>query len=253
MGRVQGKVAIVTGAAGGQGSVEAKLLAKEGAKVVATDLNYEGVEQVVAEIKNAGGQAVAVKHDVTSEEDWNTVRETALKEFGGIDVLVNNAGLGGVEGFAEIDDIDLNSWNKFMDINSTGNFLGIKAVVDVMKKQRKGSIINISSGAGIIGGGAGVHYTASKGSNRLLAKGVGIELAKYNIRANSIHPGFIDTPMVSSVTEDEEATKNALAGIPLGRMGEPEEVAYAVLFLASDESSYITGTELVVDGGFTNA
>ena len=250
-GRVENKVAIVTGAASGQGLEEAKLLAKEGAKVVATDLNYEGAEEVVAEIKKAGGSAVAVKHDVANEDDWKNVVKTSLDEYGRIDVLVNNAGIGGVEGFALIDDVDLNGWNKFMTVNATSQFLGIKAVIDEMRKVGGGSIINISSMAGLVGGAAGIHYTASKGAIRLLSKDAAVELGPDNIRVNSIHPGFIDTPMVSNVTSDEAATAAAVSGIPMGRVAKPVEVASVVLFLASDDSSYITGAEIPVDGGAT--
>ena len=251
IGRVENKVAIVTGAASGQGLAGAKLLAKEGAKVVATDLNYEGTEKVVAEIKNAGGVAVAVKHDVAKEDDWKQVVKTAVDEYGRIDVLVNNAGIGGEEGFALIDDVDINGWNKFMTVNATSQFLGIKAVIDEMRKVGGGSIINISSIAGLVGGAAGIHYTASKGAIRLMTKDAAVELGPDNIRVNSVHPGFIDTPMVSVVTADESATANAIAGIPMGRMAQPEEVASVVLFLASDDASYITGAEIPVDGGTT--
>lgn len=251
MKRLEGKVAIITGAASGQGAVEAKLFAKEGAKVVATDLNYDGLKEVVEEIKEDGGEVIAVEHDVAKEEDWKKVKQETLDKYGKIDVLVNNAGIGGEEGFALIDDVDYNSWKKFMTVNADSHFLGIKSVVDEMRKNGEGSIINISSAAGLVGGAAGVHYTASKGAIRLLSKGAAVELGKDNIRVNSVHPGFIDTPMVSVITEDNNAVQDALTDVPLGRLAQSEEVASVVLFLASDDSSYVTGTEIVVDGGMT--
>lgn len=251
MKRLEDKVAIVTGAASGMGAAEARLFAKEGAKVVATDIQIEKLDEVVEEIKDEGGEALAIEHDVTSEEEWENVVNKTVDTYEKIDVLVNNAGIGGAEGFAPFTDIDLDSWNKFLNVNSTGNFLGAKAVVPEMKKEDQGSIINTSSIAGLVGGAAGVQYTASKGANRMFTKGMAIELAPNNIRVNSIHPGFIDTPMVSVVTEDEEQLEESLKLIPLGKTGTPEEVANLVLFLASDESSYITGAEIPIDGGYT--
>lgn len=251
MKRLEGKVAIVTGGASGQGKAEAKLFGREGAKVVVTDINYDGAKEVADAIKNDGGHAVAVKHDVSKEDDWTAVMDKAHEEFGKVSILVNNAGIGGAEGFAQMGDIDLDGWNKFININATSQFLGMKMVSEDMKEQEAGSIINISSIAGIVGGAAGVHYSSSKGAIRIMTKGAAVELAPYNVRVNSVHPGFIDTPMVSVVTEDEEATKDALKNIPMNRMAKPEEIATTVLFLASEESSYITGTEIIADGGFT--
>ncbi|MEX0778532.1 MAG: glucose 1-dehydrogenase [Balneolales bacterium] len=251
MNRLEHKTAIITGAASGMGAAEARLLATEGAKVIATDIQLDKLNGVVDAIKNGGGEALAVKHDVTKEEDWDNVVRKAVEEFGQINVLVNNAGIGGAEGYATLDNIDLNGWNKFMNVNATGNFLGIKKVVPEMKKAGGGSIINTSSIAGLVGGAAGIHYTASKGASRLLAKGTAMELAPFNIRVNSVHPGLIDTPMVSIVIEDEASLSDTLKFIPLGKAGDPEDVANLVLFLASDESKYITGAEIPVDGGYT--
>ncbi|WML39675.1 glucose 1-dehydrogenase [Neobacillus sp. OS1-2] len=251
MGRLSGKVAIVTGAASGQGAAEARLFASEGAKVVATDIQTELLEKVVKEIQENGGEAIAVNHDVTNEEQWQEVVNEAVTTYGKLDVLVNNAGIGGAPGFALIDDVDLASWNKFMTVNATSQFLGIKSVIPEIRKNGGGSIVNISSMAGLVGGAAGIHYTASKGAIRLLTKDAAVELGPDRIRVNSVHPGFIDTPMVSVVTEDAELTKAALQGIPLGRAAQPEEVAKLVLFLASDDASYITGAEIAIDGGAT--
>lgn len=251
MTRLFGNVAIITGAASGQGAAEARLFAKEGAKVVATDLQVELLHKVVKEINDNGGDAIAIEHNVTSEEQWVKVVQEAVKAYGKVDILVNNAGIGGAEGFGLIDTVDLNSWNKFMTVNATGNFLGIKAVVPEMRKVGKGSIVNISSMAGLVGGAAGVHYTASKGATRLLTKGAAVELGPDKIRVNSVHPGFINTPMVSVVTEDKEMVETALKDIPVGYIGEPEDVANLVLFLASDEARFITGAEIAIDGGQT--
>nr|WP_144923715.1 glucose 1-dehydrogenase [Paenibacillus bovis] len=251
MGRLSGKVAIITGAASGQGAEEAKLFAKEGANVVATDLQAEKLNEVVKEIVANGGDALAIEHNVTDEEQWGNVVKETVNKYGKIDILVNNAGIGGAEGFGEIDTVDLNSWNKFMTVNATGNFLGIKAVVPEMRKVGQGSIVNISSMAGLVGGAAGVHYTASKGATRLLTKGAAVELGPDKIRVNSVHPGFINTPMVSVVTEDKEMTEGVLKDIPIGYIGEPVDVAYLVLFLASDEARFITGAEIAIDGGQT--
>ncbi|MGM8212241.1 SDR family NAD(P)-dependent oxidoreductase [Virgibacillus sp. W0430] len=250
MKRLAGKVAIITGAASGQGAAEARLFAKEGAKVVATDMQIELLEKVVNDINIEYGKVViALKHNVTDVTDWENTVSKAINTFGKIDVLVNNAGIGGEEGFASFDEVDLESFNKFLEVNTTSNFIGIKHVVPKMKKVGSGSIINISSVAGIIGGGAGVHYTTSKGANRLLSKGAAIELAPFNIRVNSVHPGYIDTPMVSVITEDKKAIAEIKNSIPLGYLGTAEDVAKTVLFLASDESRYITGTEIIIDGG----
>ncbi|WP_423797928.1 SDR family NAD(P)-dependent oxidoreductase [Neobacillus sp. SAB-20_R2A] len=251
MSRLSGKVAIITGAASGQGAAEARLFAREGAKVVATDIQIELLEKVVKEIQDNGGEAVAVNHDVTKEEQWQEVVNKAVNTYGKLDVLVNNAGIGGAAGFALIDDVDLAGWNKFMTVNATSQFLGIKSVIPELRKNGGGSIVNISSMAGLVGGAAGIHYTASKGAIRLLTKDAAVELGPDNIRVNSVHPGFIDTPMVSVVTDNPELTKAALQSIPLGRAAQPEEVANLVLFLASDDACYITGAEIAIDGGAT--
>jgi len=251
MGRLDGKVAIITGAASGQGAEEARMFAREGARVVATDIQEAKLQEVVDGINGSGGEAIALTHDVTDQDQWETVVEATVEKFGKIDILVNNAGIGGEEGFAQLDEVDLDAWNKFMTVNATSNFLGIKSVVPEMRRNGKGSIVNISSMAGMIGGAAGVHYTSSKGATRLLTKGAAVELGPDNIRVNSVHPGFIDTPMTSIVLDDEEMREGALKNIPLGIVGEPEDVAYLVLFLASDEARFVTGAEFLIDGGQT--
>lgn len=251
MGRVDDKVVIITGAASGQGKEEARLFASEGAKVVATDVQEEALTKVVEEIKSSGGDIIGLKLDVSNEDEWNQVVQSTIEQYGKIDTLVNNAGIGGAEGYLQLNELDLKTFEKFIAINTTGQFLGMKAVAPEMIKAGGGSIINISSIAGLIGGQAGVHYTASKGASRLMSKEAAIELAPHNIRVNSLHPGGVVTPMLSALTENEELLNEALKTIPLGRLAEPIEIATVVLFLATDEASYITGTEIVVDGGVT--
>lgn len=247
MGRLNGKVAIITGAASGQGAEEARLFAREGAKVVATDLQWELLEGVVEEIKTNGGQAIAVKHNVTSADEWKTVVETAVSEFGKIDILVNNAGITG-QIMQNIEELEESVWDRILDINTKGPFLGIKAVIPEMKKAGAGSIVNISSLSGIYGLGNPA-YNSSKGGIRLLTKNVALDYGKHNIRANSVHPGTIETPMIKDFVGSKEGKEAALSGIPLNILGQPEDVAYAVLYLASDESKFVTGTELIIDGG----
>jgi len=261
MNRVRDKVAIITGAASGLGKAQALLLAKEGAKVVATDIDEIGGKKVVGEIKIEGGEAIFVKHDVTNEVDWSEVIEKTVAKFGGLNVLVNNAG---VFLRKKIEDMSLEDWHWLMHINLDGVFLGTKYAIGAMKKSGGGSIINISSAAGIIGTIDTSAYTASKGAVRLFTKAAAIECSKaghnYNIRVNSVHPGVILTPMMDADIKREVAMTGQKEEIViksrgckhlLGHLGEPEDVAYGVLYLASDESKFITGAELVIDGGWT--
>ncbi|POZ89327.1 SDR family NAD(P)-dependent oxidoreductase [Petrotoga sibirica] len=247
-GRLEGKVAIITGAARGMGKAEAELFAKEGAKVVVADILDNEAKEVADKINKDGCEAMAVKLDVSKADDWKKVVDQVTEKWGKVDVLVNNAGIlsmNGVEGTTE------EEWDRVMNINAKSQFLGIKYVLPAMKKATKGSIINISSIYGLIGSGAAVAYHASKGASRLLTKTVAAELAKYNIRVNSIHPGVIRTPMTDEILKDEQAAKGLLGTTVLGRPAEAEEVANGALFLASDESSFMTGSELVIDGGYT--
>jgi len=246
MGRVSGKVAIVTGAAGGMGKEDALLLAKEGAKVVVTDIQEEKVNEVVAQINQSGGEAIGFRHDVTSEEEWIRIIDETVKKWGKIDVLVNNAGISLAKSLV---DTTAQDWDKVMSINLTGGFFGIKHVIPVMQKNGGGSIINISSIAGLTGSNGAGPYTASKGAVRLLTKAIAIDYGKDNIRCNSIHPGYIETPMTKDLLADDQMTKWFLSNTPLARLGKAENIAAGVLFLASDESSFITGAELAIDGG----
>lgn len=246
MGRVQGKVAIVTGAAGGMGKADAILLAQEGAKVVVTDIQEEKVNAVVEEIKQNGGEAIGFRHNVTSEEEWQHIVEETVKQWGKVDVLVNNAGISLAKSLV---DTTVQDWDKVMSINLTGGFLGLKHIIPVMQKNGGGSIINISSIAGLTGSNGAGPYTASKGAVRMLTKAIAIDYGKDNIRCNSIHPGYIETPMTQGMFEDDQMMGWFRSMTPLPRLGKPENIAAGVLFLASDESSFITGAELAIDGG----
>jgi NAD(P)-dependent dehydrogenase (short-subunit alcohol dehydrogenase family) len=251
--RMKDKVALVTGAAGGMGAATARLFAREGAKavVVADLLDKEG-EAIVAEINKAGGKASYQHLDVTSEAGWQAVVDKTLATHGALHVLVNNAG---ISGSGEQDLYDTAAWNRLMGINATGVFFGMKFGVAAMRKNtgdRKGSIINLSSVSGIVGQGyIHVGYNASKGAVRLITKAAAAQHGKEGIRVNSVHPGLMPPMRTSGRTADPVMRAKTLKGVPLGRAGEVDEVANAILFLASDESSYVTGAELVVDGGWT--
>lgn len=246
--RLAGKVALITGAASGQGAEEVRVFAREGAKIIATDLQEAMLNELISSINEQYGEvAIALKHDVANEEHWMEAIANAADTFGKIDILVNNAGVSGR--VHDLESITLEEWNFVMNINALGNFLGMKHVVPKMKENSGGSIINISSIAGINGYGMLTPYAASKGANRLLSKGGANQLGPDNIRVNSIHPGFIETPMIEQYTSSEEARGFLESQIPLRRLGKPVDVANAVLFLASDESSFMTGAELIIDGG----
>ncbi|WP_363719793.1 glucose 1-dehydrogenase [Reyranella sp.] len=245
-----GKVALISGAAGGMGAATARLFAAEGAKavIVADILDREG-EAVVAEIGKAGGHASYVHLDVTDEAQWKAAVEGAVAAHGRLDVLVNNAG---ISGSAEADLYDTAAWNRLMGINATGVFLGMKYATAVMKQAGGGSIVNLSSISGIVGQGyIHVGYNASKGAVRLITKAGAAQHGKDGIRVNSVHPGLMPPMRTSGRTADPAMRAKTLKGVPMGRAGEVDEVARAILFLASDESSYVTGAELVVDGGWT--
>ncbi|WP_127506103.1 SDR family NAD(P)-dependent oxidoreductase [Paenibacillus humicus] len=247
MDRLKGKVAIITGAAGGMGKADALLFAKEGAKVVITDLQEEKIQEVVKEIETLGGEAIGLKHNVASEEDWVSVVDAAIAKFGQINILVNNAGISDAVPFL---DQTVERWERTMTVNVTSIFLGQKYVIPHMIEAGGGSIVNISSIAGLTGGSGAGPYTASKGAVRMLTKATAVDYAKHNIRANSIHPGYIETPMTVDLMKDEQMVQWFLMQTPLPRLGKPEDIAQGVLFLASDESSYITGVELPIDGGY---
>ena len=254
MARLDGKVALISGGARGQGAVEARLFASEGAKVVIGDiLDAEG-KQVEAEINESGGECLFVRLDVTNEEDWLHAVDSTVARFGKLDVLVNNAGIGGIRApdgqTVAIENVTEEQWDRVMDINAKGVFLGTKYAIPEMRKAGGGSIINISSIAGMVGTTTSA-YGASKGAVRIFTKATAIQYAKEGIRANSVHPGVIETPMTANMLADETERRAYLARHPIGRFGTSEDVAYGVLYLATDESSFVTGSELVIDGGLT--
>ncbi len=251
MSRLAGKVAIITGAASGLGLSALKLFVAEGARVVATDISAEPLQQAVDEVTADGGEAIARTHDVSSVEDWNRVVDDVLAEWGTIDILINNAGIALPKGIL---DAGLEDWNKVMAINSTGPWLGMKSVIPTMQAAGHGSIVNVSSIAGIIGGGAGdgggAAFSASKGAVRSLTKHAAQWFAKDSIRVNSVHPGPIDTGLTRGYGFTRETLANP-GTVPLPpHAGEASDIAYGMLYLASDEAKFITGSELVIDGGF---
>jgi NAD(P)-dependent dehydrogenase (short-subunit alcohol dehydrogenase family) len=246
--RLAGKVALISGGARGMGAAEAVLFAREGARVVIGDvLDAEG-QQVEAAITGKGGEAVYVHLDVTREADWDRAVETAVARFGRLDVLVNNAGIGGG---SRLEDTSAEAWDRGMEVNAKGVFLGTKAAIPAMRRAGGGSIVNISSQLGMVGmERSSPQYQASKGAVRTLTKLTAVQYAKERIRCNSVHPGPIVTAMTEARRRDPASYEYMVSRIPLGRYGEPDEVAYGVLYLASDESSFVTGSELVIDGGW---
>ena len=249
MGRLDGKVAFISGGARGMGAEEARLFAQQGAKVAIGDIIEEDGRKVEAEINAAGGECLFVRLDVTSEANWQDAIAATVSRFGALHILVNNAGIGGVGGLVE--DTSVEDWERVMDINGKGVFLGTKAAIPEMQKAGGGSIINISSQLGIVAtDNSSPQYHASKGAVRILTKSTAIQFAPDGIRANSVHPGPVNTAMTERRREDPEAFALMRSRIPLGRFAEPIEIANAVLYLASDESSFVTGSEVVVDGGW---
>jgi len=253
--RLEGKVALVTGGGSGLGEAIARRCAEEGATVVVSDINEESARRVATSISEAGGAAHALFQDVTDENAWDTVVEGIIRTHGRLDILVNNAGIALT---GSVEDTTLEDWRKTQAINMEGVFLGCRAAVKVMK-QSGGSIINISSIDGMVGEPKAAAYNASKGGVRIFTKSAALHCASqgYPIRVNSVHPGFILTPLVENALatmpqeEADEFMTRVLSEIPVGTMGEPLDIANGCVFLASDESKYMTGSELVIDGGFT--
>jgi NAD(P)-dependent dehydrogenase (short-subunit alcohol dehydrogenase family) len=243
--RLEGKVALITGGASGMGQSEAEIFAREGAKVVVADvLEAEGVQLA----DRLGASARFVRLDVTSEPGWQDAVAATVAAFGKLDVLVNNAGISGTY---VTDTLSTEAWDRLLDVNAKGVFLGMKHAIPAMEQAGGGAIVNISSVSGFVGQ-SGIHmgYNASKGAVRLMTKSAAVQFARKNIRVNSVHPGVMPAMRTSKATADPVFREKMLAGVPMRRAGRVEEVAHAVLFLASDEASYITGTELVVDGGW---
>ena len=247
--RLENKVALISGGARGMGAAESRLFAKEGAKGVIGDVLEEEGRQTEAQINEAGGDCLFVRLDVTSESNWQDVVAATVVRFGKLDILVNNAGIGGTS--ATVEETTSELWDTTMDINAKGVFLGTKTAIPEMR-QNGGCIINISSQLGLVGvDSSSPQYQASKGAVRIFTKATAIQYAQDGIRANSVHPGPIVTPMTEASRADRELYQMTVSRIPLGRYGQPADVAYGVLFLASDESSFMTGSELVIDGGWT--
>ncbi|MBM3222004.1 MAG: glucose 1-dehydrogenase [Candidatus Rokubacteria bacterium] len=249
MPRLAGKVALISGGARGMGAAEARLFAQEGAQVVIGDiLDAEG--RALAESLTAKGhEVVFTRLDVTSERDWQHAVDLAVSRFGKLNVLVNNAG---ISAHGRIEDTTAESWDQVMAVNAKGVFLGTKAAIPAMRRARGGSIVNISSQLGIVGTDiTSPQYSSSKGAVRLFTKVTALQYAKEGIRANSVHPGPIVTPMTERRRADPAIRDLQISRIPMGRYGEADEVAYGVLYLASDEASFVTGSELVIDGGWT--
>ena len=247
MKRLEGCVALVTGAASGIGKATAQRLADEGAAVLVTDIQVDAGEATVNQINEAGGNAVFVKHDVTSESDWETACAKAVDELGGLDILVNNAGMGDIK---PIEDTTLAEWERTVAIDQTGVFLGMKVAAPHLKKSDRASVINISSIFGTSGGfGVSPAYHAAKGAVRTLTKNVALHWATEGVRVNSIHPGFIATPILEQ-SRNTPIWEGMTALTPMGRLGRPEDIAAGVAYLASDDAAFITGLELYIDGGY---
>ncbi len=246
--RVAGKVALVSGGARGLGEAQAKLLAAEGAKVAIGDVLEEEGRKVEAEINELGGEAFFMPLDVTKTDDWNAIIAETVSRFGKLDVLVNNAGIGGRGG---LEDMTEEEWDEVMAVNAKGVFLGTKLAMPEILKAGGGSIVNISSQMGIVGSDtSNPGYQASKAAVHVFTKSIALRYATQGVRVNSVHPGPIDTPMLQAGFVDPERMKRVMSKVPMGRVGQPEEIAYGVLFLSSDESSFITGAGLVIDGGY---
>nr|Q8GAV9.1 RecName: Full=Cyclopentanol dehydrogenase; AltName: Full=Cyclohexanol dehydrogenase [Comamonas sp. NCIMB 9872]Q937L4.1 RecName: Full=Cyclopentanol dehydrogenase; AltName: Full=Cyclohexanol dehydrogenase [Comamonas testosteroni]BAC01270.1 cyclopentanol dehydrogenase [Comamonas sp. NCIMB 9872]BAC22653.1 cyclopentanol dehydrogenase [Comamonas sp. NCIMB 9872]CAD10799.1 cyclohexanol dehydrogenase [Comamonas testosteroni] len=248
MGRVNDKVVLVTGGAMGMGLTHCTLLAREGATVYLSDMNEELGHQAVAEIRRQGGKAHFLHLDVTNENHWTGAVDTILAESDRLDALVNNAGILTLK---PVQDTSNEEWDRIFEINVRSVFLGTRAVIEPMRKAHKGCIVNVSSIYGLVGAPGAAAYEASKGAVRLFTKACAVDLAPFNIRVNSVHPGVIATPMTQQILDAPQSARALLGPTLLGRAAQPMEVSQAVLFLVSDEASFVHGSELVVDGGYT--
>lgn len=248
--RLEGKVGLITGAASGIGAATARFFANEGmAGVIVADINDELGEKIVSEINAGGGKAIYIHLDVSDPDQWQAAVKESVSKFGGLDVTMNNAGMSVPASRKKVEDTTLEIWNAMHAVNATGVFLGMKYSIPEMRKRGGGSIINTSSIFGIVGSGSGTAYHSAKGAVRTLTKAAAIQYAPEKIRVNSIHPGFADTGMTQELHAMPGERERRIGLIPLGRMGVPEDMAWGAVYLASDESSFVTGLELVIDGG----
>ena len=251
MKRLQNKVTIITGASSGIGAATAQLFADEDALVYLCDIQDDMGEALAEELVQSGAKAKYCHLDVRDEQQWDSILSRISQEHGHIDVLVNNAGIGGAPVHLKVEDYPVNDWDKTIAINATGVFLGTKYAARFMKQTGGGSIINISSVYGLVGTTRGASYTASKGAVRIFTKAAAVQYSQDNIRVNSVHPGFIETPQAASLLSDPQVRSDLINQTPVGRLGTVDDIKYGILYLASDESSYMTGSEYVIDGGIT--
>ena len=253
--RLEGKIALITGAATGVegelmgfGGATARLFVREGAKVVVTDINEPMGQETASQIRETGGEAIFLRLDVTNEQDWIDAIETTVARFGKLDILVNNAGTPALE---VVEKTTVEVWDAQMALHARGVFLGTKHAIPEMRKLGGGSIVNVSSVMGLVGSPRSTAYHAAKGAVRLFTKAAAVQYAAEGIRVNSVHPGFVKTPMTRTRFSDPKILAERLASVPMGRLGTVDEIVYGILYLASDESSFVTGAELVIDGGMT--
>lgn len=252
MNRLKGKVAIVTGGASGIGAATCQAFAAEGARgVVIADIQDELGRKLEATLKKGNGEVAYMHLDVTKEAEWSAVIAKTVARFGRLDVVVHNAGMSGPHGRARVDEATEEGWQLVMDVNATSAFLGTKHAIPEMKKAGGGSIVCVSSIYGIVGSRAGTAYHASKGAIRLFSRSAAVQYAGDRIRVNSVHPGFVDSPMTADLHSRPGVREERLSLTPLPRLGLPEDIANGILYLASDEASWVTGAELVIDGGMT--
>ncbi|MBT5476124.1 MAG: glucose 1-dehydrogenase [Chloroflexi bacterium] len=247
--RLEGKTVIVTGGASGIGESTSCLFVEQGARVVIADIDDAKGNALEAELNQNGEVAMYRKLDVTQESQWVEVVEETIAKWGRLDILVNNAGMSGAKGRATVEDTIVQNWDAVFAVNSTAVMLGTKTAIPAMRKNGGGSVVNVSSIFGIVGSPMGAAYHASKGAARTFSKAAAVQYAPDNIRVNSVHPGFTDTPMTLDIHSQKEIRDARLAMTPMGRLGLPIDIAYGILYLASDEAVWVTGTELVIDGG----
>ncbi len=247
--RLEGKTAIVTGGASGIGEATSRLFIQEGARVVIADIDDNKGNTLEAELNQNGEVARFHNFDVTQESRWIEVVDEMMTKWGRLDIVVNNAGMSGAMGRAMVEDTIVENWNTVFAVNSTAVMLGTKTAIPAMRKNGGGSVVNVSSIFGIVGSPAGAAYHASKGAVRTFSKAAAVQYASDNIRVNSVHPGFTDTPMTLDIHSQKEIRDARLAMTPMSRLGLPIDIAYGILYLASDEAAWVTGAELVIDGG----